>query len=593
MVIKRSYEESTLEEKSLRCIIIGAGVSGILMAHHLREAFGDRVGIRILEKNAEIGGTCYASSSEIQSYLKAVVLHYRLDPYIHFNSKVEEAVWREDSSTWSVSVEGRGKFDCDILVNAGGILNNPKFPNLKNIDSFKGQLVHTAAWDNNIDVKNKRVAIIGAGASAIQVLPEIQSAAANVDIYIRTPSWISPPAGAQFNGEHNHIYTEEEKAQFRDDPNHSLRTRKDMESSFNCMYRAFFKGSDEQKQFVKKLDTHMRELIHSEGLQKGLIPSFEVGCRRINPGERYLEALQRDNVEPVFSDIQEVTPTGIRDADGTERPVDIIIAATGFDTSFRPRFPIIGRNGVDLRELWKTNPVSYCGLAVSGFPNYLIFLGPNTPIANGSLIGALEATGDYFIRLLRKMMTQQVSSFNIRADVEADFDMHTQDFMQRMVWTGSCRSWFKNDDGKVTAVWPGSGLHYREFLQSDRWEDWEWKYTANRFQYWGLGFSTVETVSEGQERDLSYYIQSHPNLSREVLEMVDCKRDKIINGDDSDESAGELVSKEFKASEYEEEESCKTSETSWDDEDLLKKDPVTGKDSRTKVSLPEVAAFSA
>lgn len=538
----------------------------------------------------------YASSSEIQSYLKAVVFHYRLDQYIHFNSKITEAVWHEDSSQWSVAVDGKGKFDCEVLVNAGGILNNPNFPNLRNLNIFQGQLAHTAVWDRSIDVKNKRVAIIGAGASAIQVLPEIQSEASHVDIYIRTPSWISPPTGAQFNSEHNHVYSEQEIAEFREDAGYSLQTRKDMETSFNCMYRAFFKDSDEQRKMHTKLETRMRELIHSEQLQEKLIPSFEVGCRRINPGERYLAVLQKPNVEPIFSGIQEVTADGIRDTDGKDRNVDIIIAATGFDTSFRPRFPIVGEKGTNLRDLWETDPISYCGLAVSGFPNYLIFLGPNTPIANGSLIGALEATGDYFVRLIRKVRTQRVSSFNVCADVQSDFNKHTQDFMQRMVWTGSCRSWFKNADGKVTVVWPGSGLHYREFLQSDRWEDWEWRYDSNQFDYWGLGFSEVEMTGTEKDRDWSYYIEPHPNLPREALEMVQKQTNAVLKDDegDSDASSSEPALKKLRSAETD---SCETSETSWDDEqDSMKAAEQltgTGEDNKREVSLSQVAAFSA
>lgn len=462
-------------------------------------------------------------------------MHYKLDQYIHLNSEVEEAVWRESSSRWTVKVKGKGTYECDILINAGGILNNPKYPNLKDLESFKGKLVHTAAWDPSTNVSGKRVAIVGAGASAIQVLPELQREASHIDIYIRTPSWISPPTGAQINEEHNHIYTMDEKSRFRDDPEYSLRTRKAMETTFNAMYRAFFKGSEQQQWMKCKLETRMKELIHNEELRKALIPGFEAGCRRINPGERYLDALQKQNVKPVFDAIQEVTPDGIVDTNGKERPVDILVAATGFDTSFRPRFPIIGLNGVDLRDLWKDDPVSYCGLAVSGFPNYLIFLGPNTPISNGSLIGALEATGDFFVRLIRKMILQQAASFNVRREVQSDFNSHTQDFMRRMVWTGSCRSWFKKDNGKVTAIWPGSGLHYREFLQSSRWEDFEWKYRGNCFRYWGLGFSEVEGRANP---DLSYYIESHPNLP---LGMLQHASDENENGPESQRDLGSKV----------------------------------------------------
>ncbi|KAL1850047.1 hypothetical protein Plec18167_008252 [Paecilomyces lecythidis] len=524
---------------------------------------------------------------QIQTYLKAVVLHYGIDAYIQYNSKVGHAVWYEQRSQWSVSVEGKGVFECDVLVNAGGILNNPKFPNLKNLGNFNGELAHTAAWDETINAKDKRVAIVGAGASAIQTLPEMQSIATHVDIYIRTPSWITGPFGSQLEGELNHTYTEEERTRFRDDIEYSLRTRKNMETSFTGMHRAFFKGSDEQKEWRTKLEKRMRELIHSEDLQQSLIPSFEAGCRRTSPGERYLAVLQKDNVEPIFTPIQEVTPRGIRDSNGVERPVDIIIAATGFDTSFRPRFPIIGRNGIDLRDSWKDEPNSYCGLAVSGFPNYLIFLGPNTPIANGSLIGALEATADYFIRLLRKMITQRVASFDIRSDVQADFNTHTQDFMRHMVWTGSCRSWYKNSTGKITAVWPGSGLHYREFLESDRWEDWEWHYKENRFQYWGQGLSTIETSGD-KDKDLSYYIRPHPNLPQEALDRV-ARSSHTFSDSETEESSEEQMLRRLVSSPGAGADSSQASDISWDDEGA--KEIAPRKISGGAQIMPEIDAF--
>ncbi|KIX08587.1 uncharacterized protein Z518_03243 [Rhinocladiella mackenziei CBS 650.93] len=464
----------------------------------------------------------YAASSEIQSYLKAVALHYRLDRFITFHNRVVNARWNGDCFRWTVTIEGGLEHESEILVNASGILNNPKLPDLNGLDGFEGDLAHTAAWDSRIDVTGKRVAIVGAGASAIQVLPALQPQASHIDIYIRTPSWITPPAGASFNNEHNHTYTEEEKAKFADDADYSLSTRKEMEASFNAMHGAFVKNSEKQREMRSRMESRMKQLIHSEELQTKLIPSFEAGCRRLNPGEKYLEALQQNNVDPIFEAIQTVTSNGIRDISGNFRPVDTIIAATGFDTSFRPRFPIIGTDGNDLRDLWKDEPASYCGLAVSGFPNYLIFLGPNTPIANGSLMGALEGTADFFVRLIQKMSVQQALSFNVRQAVQDDFNHHAQRVMQNLVWTGSCRSWFKNSRGRVTAVWPGSGLHYREFLQSDRWEDWEWRYDTNRFAYWNLGYSRIETE---MDPDLSYYIRQHPNLPLEALLRVHNEQD--------------------------------------------------------------------
>ncbi|KIX07125.1 uncharacterized protein Z518_05102 [Rhinocladiella mackenziei CBS 650.93] len=550
-------------QRRLRCIIIGAGVSGILIgdflkvwwareqtlthiaAIKLRETLKDKVDFWILEKNEDVGGTwfenrypgcacdvpshiyqysfCpnpywstfYASSAEIRSYLKAVVYHYGINEYISFKHSVNKAVWNENRGKWTVSVAGQGAFECDILINASGILNHIQHPNLKNLGDFQGLVLHSAAWNEDTDLRGKRVAIIGAGASAIQLLPAIQKDVEHVDIYIRTPSWITPPPLETMRPARGHDYTSGEKQKFRDDPEYSVKIRKEMESSCNKLYKAFIKSSDEQRDIRRKLEESMKSLLADAELQENLIPTFEVGCRRVNPGEPYLEALQKPNVQPIFDSIDEVTPHGIVAAEKL-RLADIIIAATGFDTSFRPRFPIIGQKDIDLRERWKDDPVAYFGLAVSGFPNYLMFLGPNTPISNGSLMGTLEATADYFVRLIEKFIHEKAMSFNVRCEVQADFDAHTQNLMEDMVWTGTCRSWYKNKSGKVTALWPGSSLHYREILESNRWEDFVWQYQGNRFSYWGQGFARVETSDSAEPGDLAYYIRQHEPLPLEA-----------------------------------------------------------------------------
>lgn len=292
------------------------------------------------------------------------------------------------------------------------------------------------------------------------------------------------------------------------------------------MFKAFVKGSKEQILFRSDLETRMRTLIPDQELQDKLIPKFEVGCRRVNPGEPYLEALQQPNVKPVFERIEKVTPEGIM-VGGVLREVDVLVAATGFDTSFRPRFSILGNGGQDLRKLWDENPVAYFGLAVSGFPNYLIFLGPNTPISNGSLMGTLEATADYFIRMIGKMIRKEAVSFEVRPEVQADFDAHTQDLMKSMVWTGTCRSWYKGNDGKVRALWPGSSLHYREVLESNRWEDFIWRHTGNRFAHWCQGFSQREQTGNADKQDLAYYMEAHEPLPLSAYYLAGSGNSKI------------------------------------------------------------------
>ncbi|KAL4969944.1 flavin-containing monooxygenase [Aspergillus stella-maris] len=454
----------------------------------------------------------YASSSEIQQYLEDVIEEYELGQSIRYNSLVTHAEWDDNRGIWRAQINQNengttSTVESEILINAGGILNNPAMPTIPGLDTFAGSILHTAAWDDIVDLSGKRVAIIGAGASAIQLLPAIQKDVKHADVYIRTPSWISPPVALPPGVEKDHRYSEEEKQQFRDDPAGYLSMRKGLEDQFNGMFGAFKRDGSEQAALRARFEGRMKSLIRDENLQKELIPSFEAGCRRINPGEEYLLALQEENVSPIFDPIQEIVPHGVMTKDGDVHEADILIAATGFNTSFRPRFPIIGLDGVNLQNIWETNPVSYFGIAVSGFPNYLMFLGPNTPISNGSLMGPLEATSDYMTRLLLKLTRQSAKSFNIHPTVQTEFDTHTQSYMQDMVWTGPCRSWFKNNTtGKVTALWPGSSLHYMQVLAEDRWEDYEWVYHKgeNRFKYFREGFSWIErTRQDGLGMEIS------------------------------------------------------------------------------------------
>ncbi|KAH8655441.1 hypothetical protein BX600DRAFT_489099 [Xylariales sp. PMI_506] len=527
--------ERLSSHKSLRCVIIGAGFSGILMAYKLQTHLPDHVEIRILEKNPEVGGTWYenrypgcacdvpshvyqftfapnpywskfySSSEEIQHYLKSVCTHFDLEKYITFNTTVTNAVWNDEAGQWlvdvqSASTDSTSSLTCDILVNASGILNNFKYPGIRGLQTFAaGPILHTAAWDSSVSLRGKRVAIIGAGASALQVLPAIRGECASVDVYIRTPSWISPPTGLDADTPvPNPAYPSVEQERWRDDAEFSLSERKRMEAAFNTQFRAFFKDAPEQREMRARFEKYMRDQISDPELQERLIPNFEAGCRRINPSSAYLEALQADNVRAIFEPIEEILPNGVM-AGGQNREVDVVICATGFDTSFRPRFPIIGKNGVDLRELWSEEAVAYMGTGVSGFPNYLIFLGPNTPISNGSLIGPLEATSDYFVRLMRKMARERVKYFDVKKAAQDDFDAHTQDFMKDAVWTGACRSWFKRGrDGRVSALWPGSSLHYMQTLSEDRWHDYDWAFRGNRFGHWGKGFSWVQDPAADQ-----------------------------------------------------------------------------------------------
>lgn len=315
-----------------------------------------------------------------------MVDHFNLRSSIRFNSKIISARWSADSATWTAQVEDGPAIESELLINAGGILNHLQMPDIRGLSQFSGPILHTAAWDSSIELKDKRVAVIGSGASSVQLVPQLQPIARSLEVYIRTPSWICPPVVLPEPGKTNYTYTKRDQDRFQFDRDAYLRERKNLESHFNAMFRAFLKGSPEQKQLRGQFEERMKELIPDEDLQRHLIPDFAVGCRRINPGEGFLVSLQQPNVKPVFDKIERITSTGVM-AGGRHHPADVLVAATGFNTTFRPRFPLYGEGGINLQDLWDLNPISYMGMAVSGFPNYLISLGPNTPISNGSVMG--------------------------------------------------------------------------------------------------------------------------------------------------------------------------------------------------------------
>lgn len=220
----------------------------------------------------------------------------------------------------------------------------------------------------------------------------------------------------------------------------------------------------------------------------------------------YLEALGKPNVETVYGEINSISENGCVCDDGKEYPVDVLICATGFNTSFKPRFPVINPAGENLQDVWAKEPRSYLGVAAADFPNYLIFLGPNCPIGNGPVLSAIECQADYMCKLIDRFQTHNISTFAPKGEAIDDFLAFKDEFMKRTVWHDACRSWYKSlgPDGPVTALWPGSTLHYIEALMELRLDDWDVKYTGNRFAWLGNGYSQTEVDSTA---DWAFYVR--------------------------------------------------------------------------------------
>ncbi|KAJ4028982.1 hypothetical protein NW761_014821 [Fusarium oxysporum] len=538
-------EGPSFQPRKLKVVCIGAGFAGLMLSYQHKhgdaplESFMD---LKIYEKNDDIGGTwlvntypgvaCdvpahiytfpfepnpswsqfYASGPEIWGYIKKTSDKYKLHEPVILNSEVISSVWDDDTGKWRLEIQRAHSRDvvqeeADIVINATGFLSKWNWPTIVGLDKFKGKLVHTAAWDTSLDWSGKRVAIIGNGSSAVQVLPQMQPTAARIVNYARSPLWISGAFASEFTPEgKNFTYTDKEIQSFKDDEDMFFKLRHSIEHSMNKFFRVSIKDSPEQQHAFREFKAKMEDALnHDPYLCARLIPTFQVGCRRLNPGENYLEALQQGNVTLQDEPIQEIFEGGIRSLTKTEE-FDIIVCATGFDVSFVPGYKVLGQNGVSLAKQWKDAPEAYFGVFAANMPNFFTINGPNTPLAHGSLLAVMSFTVDYVSRWIRKISTQNIKSVQVRQDALDEFNVYAQELIKRTVWTGNCRSWFKrgNSDGRVTAMYPGSVIHYKEMLEEFRTEDFVFKYTSkNRFQFMGNGL----TFREKNDEDLAWYMR--------------------------------------------------------------------------------------
>ncbi|EXK33695.1 hypothetical protein FOMG_10947 [Fusarium oxysporum f. sp. melonis 26406] len=528
-------DEPAFKPRNIHIICVGAGFSGLMLAYEAKynESLQGFIDLTIYDKNHDVGGTwlvnrypgvaCdvpahiytfpfepnpdwssfYASGPEIWAYIKRTSDKYGLAENVRFQSKVTEAIWNEAAGKWDLKVlqDGEEKEDeCDILIDGSGFLNNWHWPDIPGLHDFKGEIVHTADWNPSINVAGKRVAVIGNGSSGVQVLPHLQKTAAQLITYVRTPTWIFANYASELTKDGtNFAFTEEEKKKFRESPASLWKFRKEIENSQDNFWNVFFKDTAAQKAALENAYNRMRERLGNEKeLCEKLIPDYEYGCRRPTPGDGYLEALRQENTRVTFDPIVQITESGIQTTqDHTD--FDIIVCATGFDASFRRSWTVQGRNGYQLHEAWGESPEAYFGVATANMPNYFIFIGPNSPVGHGSLLDSVFCVAKWILKWCRKIATEDIRSVCVKQQVLDDYNVYLQELLKRMVWTGSCRSWYKNrkKEGHVTAVYGGSRHHFREILETFRAEDFDIEYrSVNRFRFMSSGRTLRESRGE-------------------------------------------------------------------------------------------------
>ncbi|EMC94065.1 hypothetical protein BAUCODRAFT_36536 [Baudoinia panamericana UAMH 10762] len=538
----RIREEPYGTKRPIRVVLMGAGASTLNFLKKAEEQM-QNLKITVYEKNHDVGGTwlenrypgcaCdipsvnyqfswkiklwthfYSYSPEIWQYLKAISDENDfINKYIKLRHQLEQAAWDSEAGVWKFKVKSlqTGEvFDdeAEFFINAGGVLNNFKWPDIPGLRSFRGKLMHSAAYEEGYPLEGKKVAVIGAGSSGVQIVAKVSKIASHIYHWIRSPIWITAGFAQTWAGKDgaNFKYTEEQLKYLEDHPEKYLEYRKQIENELNQRFKFIIKGSQEAKDArefsYKQMARHLKD---DPRLVEKIIPkNFNPGCRRPTPAPGYLEALVAPNAT-IFTDaIGHITEKGFVDHEGKEHECDVIICATGFDTTWRPRFPLLNGAGVDLRDFWAKEVVSYLSIGIPTYPNHFTFCGPYGPLGHGSFMPLIERWTQYMFDVIVKAQVENVKSFTPRLDLSKQFLQHADLFLQRTAWTSACRSWFKQGkiDGQA-AIYPGSRLHFLHLLERPRYEDFEMEYwDANRYAFLGNGFDTREFDG----RDITMYL---------------------------------------------------------------------------------------
>jgi cation diffusion facilitator CzcD-associated flavoprotein CzcO len=304
-----------------------------------------------------------------------VAVKYDLEKYVKFQTKVDSATWDEESGQWKMRLTASDgtQFDDygDVLFNCSGVLNTWRYPNIEGLETFKGKLMHSAQWDNTFDLAGKRVAVIGGGSSAVQIIPNIQPKVGKLIAFLRSPVWVTTGFGAKYAGPGgtNFEYSEEQIKEFNADKVGYNQYARDIEGELNKRFNLMHLHSKDQKSSRELISNLMADKLGSEVLSKKMVPQFALGCRRMTPGSGYLESLSKENVQPIHESVLRFTETGVVDESGNEHEVDVVICATGFDTSFTPHFKVYGRNNAEIHDQFGEFPVGYLGITAGNFPN--------------------------------------------------------------------------------------------------------------------------------------------------------------------------------------------------------------------------------
>jgi cation diffusion facilitator CzcD-associated flavoprotein CzcO len=395
----------------------------------------------------------YAPQAEIQRYLEQIAQSYGVRDRIRTATEVHRARWESQRNRWVLETSDGGH-ESDILIAACGQLSVPRTPSLAGLDSFAGPAFHTARWQHEVDLAGKRVAVIGTGCSAIQVVPAIQPLVGQLDVYQRSPGWTFPRMDFAYGVRSQRLFERFPALQRLD--RMSILAFHELGAAAQTSQRWL------RPPFRAIGRYQINRAIRDPALRRKVTPSDEMGCKRVMLTDDWYPALTKPNVELITEPIAEVRPDGILAADRQERPADVLVLATGFKThGFVAPMEIIGAGGRALAEEWSEVARAYLGLSVPGFPNMFLLYGPNTNGGTGSVIYTIEAAMRHVIAALEQLRQTRMTRIEVKRQTADRFDRELRAALSRTVWHTGCTSWYVDENGNDPNQWPWLWSTYR------------------------------------------------------------------------------------------------------------------------------------
>ncbi|WP_449620707.1 flavin-containing monooxygenase [Robertmurraya sp. Marseille-Q9965] len=471
-------------ENKANVIIIGTGFGGIAAAVRLKQKGEDN--LIILERSNDIGGVwrdnhypgcacdvqshlfsfsffpnpnwsrSFSGQAEIHQYLKDCAKEFDLFRHIRFEHEVRKMNWIEPDGEWEIHTN-KGVFRATLVVGAFGVLSDPMIPRLKGVESFKGNIFHSATWPKEFSPKGKRIAVVGTGASAIQFIPEIQPDAASLHVFQRTPPWVLPRLDEPISLSTQKWYQRIPLLQ------------KGARLKIYLQRELLVLGFRNPERMKKVQETSLKHLHHSIKdplLREKLTPSYTIGCKRILLSNTYYPALASNNVKVNTAGITEITENAVIDSNGNKHEVDTMIFGTGFQVKDLPlTHHIYGREGHSLAQEWDGSPKAYMGTMVAGFPNLFLLQGPNTGLGHSSVILMIEAQVKHIIKTLKHMKKNKLAIIEPTIEAQEHFVDLVEKQMEGTVWTaGGCKSWYLDKAGRNSTLWPGYIFYFRRMV---------------------------------------------------------------------------------------------------------------------------------